>query len=108
MGIFVFSQVRRQDRVLVSLCFSLIGLYVAFIISSFARFFETHDPPNGMRGCALFSAVLQYFILAYLIWTMAEALLTFLTLYKGMKVGTTVFLVASLACWGKPLLVAHS
>ena len=84
---------------LISLCCSLIAFYIAFIISSLARHFETHNPPNGMNGCALFSAVLQYFTLAYLMWTMAEALLTFLTYYRNIKVDVKIFIVTSLICW---------
>lgn len=94
---------RRQELPVINICIALLGLYIAFIISSLARHFETQDPPNGRRGCALFSAVLEYFSLAYLTWTVAEALLllcAYLKLKDAMVPGK-VLLIITLICWCK-------
>lgn len=88
---------------MVNIGLALLGLYISFILSTFARELETHDPPNGCRVCALFSAVLEYFSLSYFMWTAAEALLLLWAFLRAqdMKVPGKALVCTSLICWGK-------
>lgn len=103
------SVLRWQNLPIINICMALIGLYISLIISSLARHFETHSPPNGPRGCALFSAVLEYFSQVYLVWTMAEALV-FLwntsssfssSSYSARRVSNKMMVLVALVCWCK-------
>lgn len=95
---------------MINIGFALLGLYIGFSISSFSRELETHDPPNGRRVCALFSAVLEYFSLVYLMWTVAEAVLLLWAYLKAqeMRVPGKVLVFTSLVCWGKQLIIAKA
>ena len=89
---------------IINLCIVLIGFYISLIISSLARFLETNDPPNGARGCALFSAVLEYFSLTYFVWTVVEAALLLRGVFKGSRdqeLSRTALIAIALACWCK-------
>lgn len=103
MPICLSRTLRRQELPVINICFALLGLYVSLIISSLARHFETQDPPNGRRGCALFSAVLEYFSVAYLLWTVAEAMLLLWAYIKtqDMRVPGKVLVTTMLVCWCK-------
>lgn len=70
-------KLRTSDTgaLLVNLCFALLGLYVAFILSA-----QASRIPEGL--CGFFSAVLHYFMLAYFFWTAAEALFLYFKLTK--------------------------
>ena len=93
-------QLRQEGLVIINICIALLVLYVAFIISSLAPSFETHDPPNGSRGCALFSAVLEYISLVYFAWIVAEAALLFWEYSRG-RVSNKVLIIITVACWGE-------
>lgn len=97
----ISRKLRVRGRFIICICITLLGLYVAFIISSLARHFETYDPPNGPRVCALFSAVLEYFSVAYFCWVVAEAL------FIEKKVSNIIFVVISLICWSKWLTLIN-
>lgn len=86
---------------LVNMCFALLGLYVAFILSTFGDELATHNPPHGMNLCGFFSAVLHYFMLAYFMWTGAEALLLFLKIVKAVGKMQTYVYISMAVCWSK-------
>ena len=85
---------------LLNLCFALLGLYIAFLISTSAESLTTEE---GRNACGLFSAVLHYFMLAYFFWTAAEALFLFFKLVKVLHGSMKTYICVAMAiCWGKP------
>lgn len=63
------------------MCCALIGLYVTFLVSSLlGEFFG--DLSHNLRGplCITFSALVHYFLLVYLIITVAQSILVYLDL----------------------------
>ena len=65
------------------MCLALLGLFVVFILSGQAEHY-----PDWL--CGLFSALLHYFLLAYFLWTGAEAIFLYLKLVKVFR-GTSFF-----------------
>ena len=66
-------KLRQSDvgKMLLNLCVALLGLYIAFLISTSAESLQSTQ--EGKNTCGLFSALLHYFMLAYFFWTAAEA-----------------------------------
>ena len=84
---------------LLNLCFALLGLYVAFLISTSAGSLTTEA---GRNACGFFSALLHYFMLAYFFWTAAEALFLFFKLVKVLRGNMNTYVYVSMAiCWSK-------
>ena len=78
------------------MCFSLIGLYVIFIVSGQV----TDIPPL----CGISSALLHYFLLVFFAWTAVEAVWLYLKLVKidGVEdIERRFFTVSSLLSWRK-------
>ena len=83
---------------LINMCFSLLGLFVVFVLSA-----QASEIPDGL--CGLFSALLHYFMLAYFFWTAAEALYLYFKLVK-IFVGQSFFVrnyvyIAMATAWRK-------
>ena len=93
------SLLRQESQYLVSMCASLLGLYISLIISSLARHFESRDPPNGPNGCAFFSAVLEYFSQAFLCWLVAETTVVAVSYGSYYQFKNKHFVIISLVCW---------
>ena len=86
---------------LLNLCFALLGLYVAFLISTSAD--SLASTAIGRNACGFFSALLHYFMLAYFFWTAAEALFLFLKLVKVLRGSMNTYIYVAMAiCWSKP------
>lgn len=81
---------------LIHMCFSLLGLYATFLVSQQGASYS-----GILWFCFASSAVLQYFMLAYFLWTAVEAVHLYLKLVKvfGSDVRHYV-LWASLVAWG--------
>ena len=80
--------------------FSLIGMYVIFIISGQV----TVVPPL----CGISSALLQYFLLVFFAWTAVEAVWLYLKLVKIFGLHTIeqrFFTVSSLLAWCKQAII---
>jgi hypothetical protein len=87
---------------LLNLCFALLGLYVAFLISTSADSLTSTETERN--ACGFFSALLHYFMLVYFFWTAAEALFLFFKLVKVLRNLKTYVYVAMAICWSKPSL----
>ena len=97
------------------MCFSLIGLYLSFLLTSlWGRFFYDYVSSNSMKQvCITFSALVHYFLLVYFCITVAQSLLLYVQLV--MVLGTKNILHyyqlrAGLVCWSKflkNLLLSH-
>ena len=84
---------------LLNLCFALLGLYIAFLISTSAEMLTTEE---GRNACGFFSALLHYFMLAYFFWTAAEALFLFFKLVRVLRGSMNTYVYVAMAvCWGK-------
>ena len=79
-----------HGQVLIHLCFSLIGLYVSFLLSSLIG--SEYEKISARRPlCLTFSALLHYFFLVYFSLTVAQSILLYLKLVK--VIGTANFLI---------------
>ena len=99
-------KLRQSDtgKMLLNLCFALLGLYIAFLISTSAESLQSTQ--GGRNICGLFSALLHYFMLTYFFWTAAEALFLFLKLVKVQRGSMNAYVYVAMAiCWGKPLYI---
>ncbi len=95
-------KLRRSNSgvVVINICISLLGLYIVFILSAQAPQLNTHNPPHGANLCALFSALFQYFALAFFCLSVVEALLLLTELTVVLKI--KYFLAVSLTvAWRK-------
>ena len=96
-------KLRTSDvgKMLLNLCFALLDLYVAFLISTSADSLATTE--TGRNVCGFFSALLHYFMLAYFFWTAAEALFLFFKLVKVLRGSMNTYVYVAMAiCWSKP------
>ena len=86
-------------KMLINSCIALIGLYISFL---FALHGEEYREDNVEGFCYVVSAVLQYFLLAYFLWTALEAFHICLKLVKvfGSDIRNYVR-ISSLIAWGK-------
>ena len=88
---------------LLNLCFALLGLYVAFLISTSAD--SLAGTEAGRNVCGFFSALLHYFMLAYFFWTAAESLFLFFKLVKVLRGSMKTYVYVAMAiCWSKPCI----
>ena len=98
-----FRKLRTSDvgQMLLNLCFALLGLYIAFLISTSAEGLASTEA--GRNACGFFSALLHYFMLAYFFWTAAEALFLFFKLVKVLRGSMNTYVYVAMAiCWSKP------
>jgi hypothetical protein len=87
------------------MCFALVGLYVSFLISSLlAEFYMDLSSAFREPCCIAFSALIHYFLLVYLLITIAQSILMYLDLViilmnKGPL--QNYVLKMGIVCWGK-------
>ena len=81
-------------KLLINLCFALVGLYATFIIS-------TVSVPVPVL-CGVVSALMHYFFLAVFFWMAAEAILLHRKLVHVLKPDITNYVLIAMAiCWGR-------
>ena len=81
-------------KLLLNLCFALVGLYVTFIISTVS----TSVPVL----CGVVSALMHYFFLVVFFWMAAEAIHLHRKLVTVFKPDITNYLFIAMAiCWGR-------
>ena len=81
-------------KLLLNLCFALLGLYVTFIISTVS----TGVPVL----CGVVSALMHYFFLAVFFWMTAEAIHLHRKLVTVFKPDITSYVTIAMAiCWGR-------
>ena len=81
-------------KLLLNLCFALLGLYVTFIISTVS----TGVPVL----CGVVSALMHYFFLAVFFWMAAEAIQLHRKLVTVFKPDITSYVTIAMAiCWGR-------
>ena len=100
--LYSIRKLRTSDvgQMLLNVCFALLGLYVAFLISTSAESLAETKP--GRKVCGFFSALLHYFMLAYFLWTAAESLFLFVKLFKIHHGRMTTYIYVAMAiCWSK-------
>ncbi|XP_038077215.1 adhesion G-protein coupled receptor G6-like [Patiria miniata] len=89
---------KRPQRILLSLCFALLGMYLFFLAGIEAS-------PCGV-SCGIVAVLIHYFTLAAMFWMAVEAVNLYLLLVKVTNANVSHFMIkASLAGWGLPLLV---
>ena len=83
---------------LVNTCAALIGVYSSFLLAIHG---ETYRQGGAVEFCYVVSAVLQYFLLAYFLWTALEAFHICLKLVKvfGSDIRNYVT-ISSIIAWG--------
>ena len=97
---------KKHGKILIQMCFSLIGLYLSFLLTSLlGRFFYEDVSSNARKQvCITFSALVHYFLLVYFCITVAQSVLLYVQLV--MVLGTKNILHhfqlrAGLVCWSK-------
>ena len=81
-------------KLLINLCFALVGLYVTFFISTFS----TGVPVL----CGLVSALMHYFFLAVFFWMAAESIHLHRKLVTVFKPDVDSYIAIAMAiCWGE-------
>ena len=91
-----FRNLRKtiHTKLLMNLCFALVGLYITFFISTFS--------PGVPVLCGLVSALMHYFFLAVFFWMAAEAIHLHRKLVTVFKPDIDSYLATAMAiCWGK-------
>ena len=91
-----FRNLRKtvHSKLLINLCFALVGLYVTFIISTVS----TGVPVL----CGVVSALMHYFFLAVFFWMAAEAIHLHRKLVSVSKPDISRYvLIAMAVCWGR-------
>ena len=95
-SILLFRNLRKElhSKLLINLCFALVGLYVTFIISTAS----TRDPVL----CGVASALMHYFFLAVFFWMAAEAIHLHRKLVSVYKPEILNYVsIAMAVCWGE-------
>ena len=83
---------------LINACVALLGIYGSFLLAMHGKTYQESD----IEGfCYVVSAILQYFLLAYFLWTSLEAFHICLKLVKvfGADINNYV-LISSFIAWG--------
>ena len=92
----VYRDMRKtvHSKLLINLCFALLGLYVTFIISTVS----TGVPVL----CGVVSALMHYFFLAVFFWMAAEAIQLHRKLVTVFKPDIKSYVdIAMAICWGR-------
>ena len=81
-------------KLLINVCFALVGLYITFIISTVSM--------STPVFCGVVSALMHYFFLAVFFWMAAEAIHLHRKLVTVFKPDITSYLPIAMAiCWGR-------
>ena len=95
-----FRNLRKtvHAKLLINLCFALVGLYVTFIISTVSMSIPVL--------CGVVSALMHYFFLAVFFWMAAEAIQLHRKLVSVFKPDIMSYVFIAMAiCWGKLVYV---
>ncbi|XP_022103955.1 adhesion G-protein coupled receptor G4-like [Acanthaster planci] len=92
-------RVKIPSRILICLCFSLLCLYLIFLVGI--------EQTSSGNGCLVVAVLLHYFTLASMAWMAVEATNMYLLLVKVINtISMRRFMLhASLAAWGAPLII---
>ena len=107
----LFSDLRSakhsfSGHLIMNICIALIGFYLMFLIAGHVT---TIQPL-----CGVVAALIQYFLLAYFVWTAVAAVVLYLSIvYWFKKQGPTFVLKAAIIAWRKYacmhlLLIVHT
>ena len=96
----------KHGQILIQMCFSLIGLYLSFLLTSlWGRFFYNDMSSNARKQvCITFSALVHYFLLVYFCITVAQSVLLYVQLVVVLGTKNILHhyqLRAGLVCWSK-------
>ena len=84
----------QPQRILISLCVALLGLYIVFLAGV--------DATGSRVGCIIVAVLLHYFTLASLMWMAVEAVNMYLLFVKVLNAYVSKFMIkASIVAWGK-------
>ncbi|XP_022103957.1 adhesion G-protein coupled receptor G2-like [Acanthaster planci] len=101
LGIYLSIEslrVKIPSRILICLCFSLLCLYLIFLVGI--------EQTSSGHGCLVVAVLLHYFTLASLAWMAVEATNLYLYLVKVFNIQRRHFVLkASAVAWGVPLLI---
>ena len=91
-----------MGQMLINSCTALIGVYATFLLAIHG---EEYRQAGAEWFCHVMSAVLQYFLLSYFLWTALEAFQICLKLVKVFGTDIRHYVRKSaIIAWGKPLL----
>ena len=83
-----------QRKILIQLCISMLGLYLAFLIGI--------DSTHSEIGCLIVAACLHYFVVTTILWMGVEARHMYITLVsETSRISRKFMIKASLFAWGK-------
>eukprot|EP00057_Strongylocentrotus_purpuratus_P022352 XP_011676826.1 PREDICTED: uncharacterized protein LOC100893482 [Strongylocentrotus purpuratus] len=89
---------KQPQRILINLCFALLGLYLVFVIGIDRRY------PTA--GCVVVGFLIHFFLLSSMSWMLVEAINMYLLFVKVLNANVSQFLLkAALFAYGLPLLV---
>eukprot|EP00057_Strongylocentrotus_purpuratus_P034849 XP_796775.3 PREDICTED: probable G-protein coupled receptor 112 [Strongylocentrotus purpuratus] len=89
---------KQPQRILINLCFALLGLYLVFVIGIDRRY------PTA--GCVVVGFLIHFFLLSSMSWMLVEAINMYLLFVKVLDATVSHFMVkAALFAYGLPLLV---
>lgn len=98
---FSISKLRSKvpGKMLINSCTALIGIYISFLLAIHGDDYRERDIEDF---CYVVSGVLQYFLLAYFLWTALEAFHICLKLVKvfGSDIRNYVS-ISFIIAWGK-------
>ena len=83
---------------LINSCIALLGIYISFLLALHG---DEYEDRGFEEFCYAISAVLQYFLLSYFLWTALEAFHICVKLVKvfGPDIQNYVF-ISSIIAWG--------
>ncbi|KAJ8047069.1 Adhesion G-protein coupled receptor G4 [Holothuria leucospilota] len=91
---------QRPKQILTNLCFSLLGLYLAFLIGIERKRYKP------TTGCVLSGIVIHYLTLTSMSWMSVEATNMYLLFWKVFDAHVSKFMIKSiLTAWGLPVFV---
>ncbi|XP_072027995.1 adhesion G-protein coupled receptor G2-like [Amphiura filiformis] len=94
------SLMKPPQRIFISFCFSLLSLYVVFLIGI--------DRTKPETGCVIVSVLLHYFTLTTTLWMAVEGFVIYMNLVKVIGKGIHIpkmMLKTSITAWGIPAAI---
>ncbi|XP_030852439.1 adhesion G-protein coupled receptor G2-like [Strongylocentrotus purpuratus] len=89
---------KQPQRILINLCFALLGLYLVFVIGI--------DRRNTTADCVVVGFLIHFFLLSSMSWMLVEAINMYLLFVKVLAATVSYFMrKAALFAYGLPLLV---
>ncbi|XP_030834678.1 adhesion G-protein coupled receptor G6-like [Strongylocentrotus purpuratus] len=89
---------KQPQRILINLCFALLGLYLVFVVGIDRRY------PTA--GCVVVGFLIHFFLLSSMSWMLVEAINMYLLFVRVLNATVSHFMLkAALFAYGLPLLV---